>query len=200
MRLERGCSPKDADQLAVECPVGGIRLVFGTSERGVDLPEVDASFESSRRGVHVVGELGGMGLIRNAIRQGLDVADALKARLVSGHASEGDADRVDVAIVGAGPAGLSTALGCRAHARHRHRRARMGTSRSTRTASPSARARSSWRPGVAARRASWAYRAKTSRRRPDGRLLNARRSANGALVFRVQRLHRSGSEGTDAAG
>ena len=43
---------------ALECPVGAIKLVFGTSERGVDLPEVDEFFESSRPGVHVVGELG----------------------------------------------------------------------------------------------------------------------------------------------
>ena len=98
---------------ALECPVGAIRLVFGTSERGVDLPEVDADFESSRSGVHVVGELGGMGLIRNAITQGLEVAEALALRL-NGWAG-GSNGAVDVAIVGAGPAGLATALGCRRH-------------------------------------------------------------------------------------
>src|SRR5688572_8475766 len=48
---------------AVECPVGAIKLVFGTAERGVDLPDSDESFESSRPGVFVIGELGGMGLI-----------------------------------------------------------------------------------------------------------------------------------------
>ena len=35
---------------AVECPVDAIRLVFGTAERGVDLPEVDEFFETSRAG------------------------------------------------------------------------------------------------------------------------------------------------------
>lgn len=91
---------------AAECPVGAIRLVFGTAERGVDLPEVDEWFESSRPGVHVVGELGGMGLIKNAITQGLQVAERLAAirRPVQNGA-------VDVAIVGAGPAGLAAALG-----------------------------------------------------------------------------------------
>ncbi len=95
---------------ALECPVGAIRLVFGTSERGVDLPEVDQFFESSRRGVHVVGELGGMGLIRNATVQGLQVSERLGQVL--------DRTRkpsvVDVAIVGSGPAGLATAVGCQA--------------------------------------------------------------------------------------
>jgi thioredoxin reductase/Pyruvate/2-oxoacid:ferredoxin oxidoreductase delta subunit len=91
---------------AAECPVGAIKLVFGTEERGVDLPEVDGFFESSRPGVHVVGELGGMGLIKNAIRQGLEVADRL-AELVPKGAGE-------VVIVGGGPAGIATALGLKA--------------------------------------------------------------------------------------
>jgi len=88
---------------AAECPVGAIKLVFGTSERGVDLPEVDGFFESSRPGVHVVGELGGMGLIRNALTQGLKVAERL-AEVVGSRDGQ-------VVVVGAGPAGLATALG-----------------------------------------------------------------------------------------
>ena len=44
---------------AAECPVGAIKLVFGTRERGIDLPMIDEFFESSRPGVHIVGELGG---------------------------------------------------------------------------------------------------------------------------------------------
>ncbi len=97
---------------AIECPVDAIKLVFGTSQRGVDLPEVDEHFESTRSGVHIVGELGGMGLIKNAFRQGLQAADHLRAVLgrLPRHESE-----TDVLIVGAGPAGLATALGCRAH-------------------------------------------------------------------------------------
>ncbi len=94
---------------AAECPVGAIRLVFGSAERGVDLPEVDEWFESSRPGVHVVGELGGMGLIKNAVTQGLQVAERLAA--VRSPCPPG---AVDVAIVGAGPAGLAAALGLHA--------------------------------------------------------------------------------------
>ncbi len=95
---------------AAECPVGAIKLVFGTSERGVDLPEVDEFFESSRPGVHVVGELGGMGLIRNATVQGRQVSERF-AKVLDRRREPGV---VDVAVVGAGPAGLATALGCRA--------------------------------------------------------------------------------------
>ncbi|MBS2026554.1 MAG: NAD(P)-binding domain-containing protein [Deltaproteobacteria bacterium] len=94
---------------AAECPVDAIRLVFGTSERGVDLPEVNAVFESSRPGVHIVGELGGMGLIRNAMTQGVQLAQ----HFISTMQHKPMASAVDVAIVGAGPAGIATALGLR---------------------------------------------------------------------------------------
>jgi len=91
---------------AAECPVGAIRLVFGSAERGVDLPEVSEVFESSRPGVHVVGELGGMGLIKNAIAQGLQAAEHLAT--VVPRSGPG------VLVVGAGPAGIATALGLKA--------------------------------------------------------------------------------------
>jgi putative YpdA family bacillithiol system oxidoreductase len=95
---------------AAECPVDAIKLVFGSAERGVELPEVDAFFETSRTGVHIVGELAGMGLIKNALVQGLQVAARFRDT-IDRRASEG---AVDVVIVGAGPAGIATAVGCRA--------------------------------------------------------------------------------------
>jgi thioredoxin reductase/Pyruvate/2-oxoacid:ferredoxin oxidoreductase delta subunit len=93
---------------ATECPVGAIRLVFGSAERGIDLPETDDAFESSRKGVFIVGELGGMGLIKNALRQGLEVAAVLQKRLKKSVTAE---DLVDVVVVGGGPAGIATAVG-----------------------------------------------------------------------------------------
>jgi thioredoxin reductase/Pyruvate/2-oxoacid:ferredoxin oxidoreductase delta subunit len=92
---------------SVECPVDAIQLVFGSAKRGVELPEVDEFFESSRKGVHIVGELGGMGLIKNAITQGLQVARHLGPRLLPTQRDDLD----DVVVVGAGPSGLATALG-----------------------------------------------------------------------------------------
>jgi ferredoxin len=43
------------------CPVDAISLVFGTETRGVDLPVLNANFESNVPGVFIAGELGGMG-------------------------------------------------------------------------------------------------------------------------------------------
>ena len=94
----------------IDCPVGAIKLVFGTAERGMDLPETDDEFESSRKGVFIVGELGGMGLIKNALRQGLNVGKSLKARLKQ---SEAQGTLCDVAIVGGGPAGIAAAIACK---------------------------------------------------------------------------------------
>jgi thioredoxin reductase/Pyruvate/2-oxoacid:ferredoxin oxidoreductase delta subunit len=94
---------------AAECPVNAIKLVMGTAERGVDLPEVDPYFESSRPGVHVVGELGGMGLIKNAITQGRQAARHI-AEVLPPPSPADAAGTVDVAVVGAGPAGLATAM------------------------------------------------------------------------------------------
>jgi thioredoxin reductase/NAD-dependent dihydropyrimidine dehydrogenase PreA subunit len=90
----------------LECPVGAIKLVFGTSERGLDLPEVDEFFETNRAGVHIIGELGGMGLIKNAVRQGMQLGRRYKAILKPGT----PAGQVHAVIVGAGPSGIAAAL------------------------------------------------------------------------------------------
>src|ERR1044071_1864908 len=73
---------------AVECPVGAIKLVFGTAEMGIDLPRVDENFETGRDGVYIIGELGGMGLIKNALKQGLVIGKTLKNKLKKSQATE----------------------------------------------------------------------------------------------------------------
>ncbi len=91
---------------AAACPVGAITLVFGSARRGVELPAVDADFQTEQPGIYVAGELGGMGLIRNDVEQGRQVAEAIAA---SGR--RGDAGAADVLVVGAGPAGIAATLG-----------------------------------------------------------------------------------------
>jgi thioredoxin reductase/NAD-dependent dihydropyrimidine dehydrogenase PreA subunit len=97
---------------AAACPVGAIQLVFGTAHRGIELPLVSEDFETSQPGVYVIGELGGMGLIRNAVSQGRQAAEAL---IRSGRRGKGDV--LDAVVVGAGPAGISAALTLIAHDR-----------------------------------------------------------------------------------
>jgi thioredoxin reductase (NADPH) len=91
------------------CPVGAIDLVFGSARRGVDIPIVSPAFESSTPGIFIAGELGGMGLIANAIEQGKQAIDAIAARK-----NPRDAAHYDVIIVGGGPAGIAASLAAKA--------------------------------------------------------------------------------------
>jgi thioredoxin reductase (NADPH) len=90
------------------CPVNAIRLVFGTSERGVDIPALAPNFETNVPGIFIAGELGGMGLIRNAVEQGRQAIENItKAPNLKRKRERGTRD---VVIVGAGPAGFSATL------------------------------------------------------------------------------------------
>ncbi|WP_442755930.1 NAD(P)-binding domain-containing protein [Methylocystis sp. JAN1] len=86
------------------CPANAITLVFGTETRGVELPMVDARFRTNVPGIYIAGELGGMGLVRNALEQGRQAIDSI----VADAKPKGDA--LDLVIVGCGPAGLSASL------------------------------------------------------------------------------------------
>ena len=91
---------------AAACPVNAIELVFGSEKRGIDIPEVSPRFESNVPGLFIAGELGGMGLIANAVEQGAQAARNASIGLQKGLGG----DVVDVVVVGAGPAGISAAL------------------------------------------------------------------------------------------
>ena len=62
------------------CPVDAIKLVFGTETRGIDIPNVSPQFETNVPGMFIAGELGGMGLIRNAVEQGRQAIEVLRKR------------------------------------------------------------------------------------------------------------------------
>ena len=91
------------------CPHNAIELVFGTEKRGVDIPQVDPDFQTNVPGIYIAGELGGMGLIRNAITQGVQAVDSI-CKLDSVKNAKGGGKVIDLVIVGAGPAGIGASL------------------------------------------------------------------------------------------
>ncbi|MBI1911287.1 MAG: NAD(P)-binding domain-containing protein [Deltaproteobacteria bacterium] len=96
---------------AAACPVEAISLVFGTATRGVDIPYVTPNFETNVKGVFIVGELGGMGLIKNAITQGRQAVDYIHCMIKEDIGK--DRNIHDLLIVGAGPAGIGASLAAR---------------------------------------------------------------------------------------
>ena len=88
------------------CPVNAITLVFGTARRGVDIPLVNPDFQTNVPGIFIAGELGGMGLIRNAVEQGRQALVSVAKLVKPKHQNE-----LDVVIIGAGPAGFAATLG-----------------------------------------------------------------------------------------
>ena len=87
------------------CPVNAITLVFGTAQRGVDIPQVNPDFQTNVPGIFIAGELGGMGLIRNAVEQGRLAMESIAKLVKPQHQNS-----LDVLVVGAGPAGFSATL------------------------------------------------------------------------------------------
>jgi len=92
------------------CPRDAITLVFGTEKRGVDIPNVSPDFQTNIPGIFIAGELGGMGLVRNAIEQGRQAIDSIRE-----FSGRGSPNTYDVIIVGAGPAGFSASLAAMQH-------------------------------------------------------------------------------------
>jgi thioredoxin reductase/NAD-dependent dihydropyrimidine dehydrogenase PreA subunit len=90
------------------CPTGAISLRIGTEKRGVDLPHVDQNFETNVPGIFIAGELGGMGLIRNAVEQGKQATENIVKSIKKNHPAS-----FDLIIIGAGPAGISASLGAK---------------------------------------------------------------------------------------
>ena len=94
------------------CPVEAISLVIGTEKRGVDLPHVSESYETNVPGIYIAGELGGMGLIKNSVEQGMMAVENI---VRAGIPEEKENAMYDLIIIGAGPAGISASLAAKKH-------------------------------------------------------------------------------------
>jgi len=92
------------------CPTQAISLCIGTEKRGVDLPHVNQNFETNVPGISIAGELGGMGLIKNAVEQGRQAVEHIVKSLDRTHKAA-----YDLIVVGAGPAGISASLTAKKH-------------------------------------------------------------------------------------
>ncbi len=95
----------------VECPTSPKAcVVINTTKKVPDrqVPKRDQQFMTNVPGIYLIGDVSGVPLIKNAINEGAQVIEAVKAD-VAQEKSAGTAD-YDVVIIGMGPAGLSAAV------------------------------------------------------------------------------------------
>jgi hypothetical protein len=95
-----------------ECPVNPKAcIVINTAKevRSLPTPTRDgASFETNVSGCFIIGDVSGVPLIKNAVKEGADVIEHIAEELRN--ASPVPAVEYDVAIIGVGPAGASAAV------------------------------------------------------------------------------------------
>lgn len=94
---------------AEACPVGAIKMVRAAPGVNAKLPFLTEQFETSVPNLFIVGELGGLALIRNAVQQASDCVDIVANRFAASHDNT-SLPMPDVIIAGAGPAGISAGL------------------------------------------------------------------------------------------
>ena len=117
---------------AAECPVGAIALTLGDLSARKDIPVLADHYEAPEvPGLYLAGEVTGFALIRTAIEQGKEVAQAVAERVetrtaagthgsaggrtggsggTSGGLAVAEEEVLDLLVVGAGPAGIACGL------------------------------------------------------------------------------------------
>ncbi len=95
---------------AEACPVGAITMVMASPSMGANLPYLTPEYETSIKNLFIVGELGGLALIKNAVNQGRDCVDTIANRVKGRPNFKSVPGVYDVLIVGAGPGGISASL------------------------------------------------------------------------------------------
>src|SRR6201984_477444 len=91
------------------CPVGAIKMVMASPSMARDMPQLTPEHETTIPGMFIVGELGGLALIKNAVNQDRDCVDTIATRLKA-KPIQPMAGVHDIVIIGAGPAGISASL------------------------------------------------------------------------------------------
>ncbi|HZG50896.1 MAG TPA: NAD(P)-binding domain-containing protein [Pyrinomonadaceae bacterium] len=95
----------------VECPVNPKACIVVNTTKKIPprkVPTRDATFMTNVPGCYIIGDVSGTPLIKNAANEGADCIKHIVAEL---HAATPEPDaELDVAIIGAGPAGLSAAI------------------------------------------------------------------------------------------
>jgi thioredoxin reductase/ferredoxin len=92
------------------CPVGAITMVMASPSMAADMPYLTSEYETTVPNLFIVGELGGLALIKNAVNQGRDCVDTIAARLKKNGSSRPIPGVHDLLVIGAGPAGISASL------------------------------------------------------------------------------------------
>ena len=95
---------------ADSCPVGAITMVLASPSVGASLATLTSEHETTVKNMFIIGELGGLALIKNAVNQGRGCIDTIVARMEANKGAKALPNAADVLIVGAGPAGLTASL------------------------------------------------------------------------------------------
>ncbi len=95
---------------AEACPVGAIEIVMANPSISADMPQLSPELETNVANLFIVGELGGLALIKNAVNQGRDCVDTIARRLPALKRGRPTLGVSDVCVVGAGPGGISASL------------------------------------------------------------------------------------------
>ena len=76
------------------------------------LPIVNSRYESSVRGIFVIGDVTGLPLVKVAANQGREVIEKMEQSGLFQAPTGKEDERLDLVIVGGGPAGISAAIEC----------------------------------------------------------------------------------------
>jgi thioredoxin reductase (NADPH) len=95
------------------CPSGALTMApAGAPPRMIELPDLDANYQTNIPGIYLIGEAAGKSLVKNANNLGFRVVQHMKLEGVAPGSAEENGVDVEVIMVGSGPGGLSAGITC----------------------------------------------------------------------------------------